>query len=222
MVLVVLVGLTLLLGGCMQIRADLDLVGPDRLEMSWHINSRSGRTLPWQSNFQAAVRDQEPNWTQTFLRDGELNLTSRPLNAETAARLMADTVERAGRSAGLSLPPPDLSMHERNWLIGVQQNLTLNLDLTEIVSLPNDSLSVTIGPSTDLRHVSSVPIPARLEEQRILWPLAQGEVNHLELHRWQWSRLGLGGLAILGLLLVSTLLQAIRQSLGFGYPQLPS
>ncbi|WP_186596649.1 DUF3153 domain-containing protein [Synechococcus sp. PROS-7-1] len=221
-VLVVLVGLTLLLGGCMQIRADLDLVGPDRLEMSWHINSLSGRTLPWQSNFQAAVRDQEPNWTQTFLRDGELNLTSRPLNAETAARLMADTVERAGRSAGLSLPPPDLSMHERNWLIGVQQNLTLNLDLTEIVSLPNDSLSVTIGPSTDLRHVSSVPIPARLEEQRILWPLAQGEVNHLELHRWQWSRLGLGGLAILGLLLVSTLLQAIRQSLGFGYPQLPS
>ena len=221
-VLVVLVGLTLLLGGCMQIRADLDLVGPDRLEMSWHINSLSGRTLPWQSNFQAAVRDQEPNWTQTFLRDGVLNLTSRPLNAETAARLMADTVERAGRSAGLSLPPPDLSMHERNWLIGVQQNLTLNLDLTEIVSLPNDSLSVTIGPSTDLRHVSSVPIPARLEEQRILWPLAQGEVNHLELHRWQWSRLGLGGLAILGLLLVSTLLQAIRQSLGFGYPQLPS
>ena len=222
MVLVVLVGLTLLLGGCMQIRADLDLVGPDRLEMSWHINSRSGRTLPWQSNFQAAVRDQEPNWTQTFLRDGELNLTSRPLNAEAAARLMADTVERAGRSAGLSLPPPDLSIHERNWLIGVQQNMTLNLDLTEIVSLPNDSLSVTIGPSTDLRHVSSVPIPARLEEQRILWPLAQGEVNHLELHRWQWSRLGLGGLAILGLLLVSTLLQSIRQSLGFGYPQLPS
>lgn len=221
-VLVVLVGLTLLLGGCMQIRADLDLVGPDRLEMSWHINSLSGHTLPWQSNFRAAMRDQEPNWTQTFLRDGKLNLTSRPLNADAAARLMADTVERAGRFAGLSLPPPDLSMHERNWLVGVQQDLTLNLDLTEIASLPNDSLSVTISPGTDLRHVSSVPIPARLEDQRIVWPLVQREVNHLELHRWQWSRLGLGSLVILGLLLVSTLLQSIRQSLGFGYPQLPS
>lgn len=221
-VIVVLVGLTLLLGGCMQIRADLDLVGPDRLEMTWHINSLSGRTLPWQSNFRSAVRDPNPIWTQTTLREGELTLTSRPLNADTAARLMTDTVERAGRTAGLSLPPPDLSIHERNWLVGVQQNLSLKLDLTEIDSLPRDSLAVTIGPSTDLRHVNSVPVPARLEEQRLVWSLAPGEVNHLQLHRWQWSRLGLGSLVILGLLLVSTLLQSIRQSLGYGYPQLPS
>lgn len=221
-VLAVLVGLTLLLGGCVQIRADLDLVGPDRLEMSWHINSLSGSTLPWQNNFQAALRDQEPNWTATQGREGELNLTSRPLNTDTAAKLLADSVARAGRTAGLSLPPPSLSLHERNWLVGVQQNLTLNLDLTEITSLPRDSLLISIGPGTDLRQVSSAPIPARLDNQRIVWPLAQGAVNHLQWQRWQWSRLGLGGLGILGLLLISTLLQSIRQSLGFGYPQLPS
>lgn len=221
-VIVVLLGLTLLLGGCVQVRADLDLVGPDRLEMTWHINSLSGRTLPWQSNVRAALRDQQPHWSETHLQDGDLVLTSRPLNAQTAATLMADTIEQAGRTAGLSLPPPDLSMQERNWLVGVQQTLSLNLDLTEITSLPSESLSVSLGPGNDLRRVSSMPIPARLEQQRIVWPLAEGKVNHLQWHRWQWSRLGLGGLVILGLLLISTLLQSIRQSLGFGFPQLPS
>ena len=221
-VIVVLIGLTLLLGGCVQIQADLDLVGPDRIEMTWQINSLSGRTLPWQSNFRDAVSDLTPNWTETTLRDGALKLTTGPLNADKAAGLMADTVSRAGRTAGLSLPPPEFSLQERNWLVGVQQNLILNLDLTGMNSLPRDSLSITVGPGTDLRHVSGMPIPAQLQENRIVWPLTPGEVNHLQLHRWQWSRLGLGGLVILGLLLLSTLMQSIRQSLGFGYPQLPS
>ena len=134
---------------------------------------------------------------------------------------MRSSVDLAGRSAGLSLPTPDLSVRETNWLIGVQQDLSLRLDLTPLAEFPAGDLQITVNPVRDLNRVSSNPARSHVKGHVLLWPLSSGSVNELKIRRWQWSRLGLGSVVIGVLLLVSFLLQSVRLRLGFGYPELP-
>ena len=222
LVLTVLLGLTLLLSGCVRVKAEIDLAGPDRLAMSWRINSLSGHSLPWQQNFAKALRTEGLNWTVQKDRTGSLNLISPTLGSDQAARLMRSSVELAGRSAGVTLPKPDLSIVERNWLIGVQQQLNLRLDLSPLAEFPAGDLQVSITPVHDLQQVNSSPMTGRLKGDVLLWALDSGSVNQLQIRRWQWSPLGLGSVLIGLLLLLSFLLQSMRVRLGFGYPELPS
>ncbi len=222
LVLAVLLGLTLLLSGCVRVSAEIDLAGPDRVAMSWRINSLSGHSLPWQQNFAKSLRQQDLGWMVNQSREGSLNLISPTVGADRAATLLRSSVELAGRSAGLSLPAPDLSVVERNWLIGVQQQLSLRLDLSPLAKFPSGDLQVTITPVRDLKQVSSSPIKGRLQGNGLLWSLESGCINELQLRRWQWSPLGIGSLLIGLLLLLSFLLQSMRVRLGFGYPELPS
>ena len=222
LVLAVLLGLTLLLSGCVRVSAEIDLAGPDRLAMSWRINSLSGQSLPWQQNFARALRSEGLNWTVHQDRTGSLNLISPTLGADRAAMLMRSSVELAGRSAGVTLPTPELSVVERNWLIGVQQQLTLQLDLSPLADFPAGDLQVSITPVHDLKQVNTSPTKGRLQGEVLFWTLDSGSVNQLQIRRWQWSPLGLGSVLIVLLLLLSFLLQSMRLRLGFGYPELPS
>ena len=222
LVLAVLLGLTLLLSGCVRISADIELAGPDRLAMNWRINSLNGHSLPWQNNFERGLRSEGLSWTVKQDRSGSLNLTSAVLQSDRAAQLMRSSVELAGRSAGITLPTPDLSIAERNWLVGVQQQLNLRLDLSPLAEFPAGDLQIRITPVHDLQQVTSSPISGRLKGDVLIWTLDSGSVNQLTIQRWQWSPLGLGSVLIALLLLLSFLLQSIRVRLGFGYPELPS
>ena len=222
LVLAVLLGLTLLLSGCVRVSAEIELAGPDRLAMSWQINSLSGHSLPWQQNFAKALRSEGLSWTVNQGRTGGLTLISPTLGAERAAALMRSSVELAGRSAGLTLPTPELSVVERNWLIGVQQQLTLQLDLSPLAEFPAGDLQVSITPVHDLRKVNTSPMKGRLQGDVLRWSLESGSINQLQVKRWQWSPLGLGSVLIGLLLLLSFLLQSVRLRLGFGFPELPS
>ena len=222
LVLTVLLGLTLLLSGCMRVTAEIDLAGPDRLAMSWQINSLSGHSLPWQQNFAKALHSEGLIWTVQQDKTGSLNLVSPMLSSDQAAKLMRNSMELAGRSTGLTLPTPDLSIVERNWLIGVQQQLNLRLDLSPLAEFPAGDLQISITPIHDLERVSSTPITGRLKGNVLLWTLDSGCVNQLQIRRWQWSPLGLGSVLISQLLLLSFLLQSMRVRLGFGSPELPS
>ena len=222
LVLAVLLGLTLLLSGCVRVSADIELAGPDRLAMNWRINSLNGHSLPWQNNFERGLRSEGLSWTVKQDRSGSLNLTSAVLQSDQAAQLMRSSVELAGRSAGINLPTPDLSIAERNWLVGVQQQLNLRLDLSPLAEFPAGDLQIRITPVHDLQQVTSSPISGRLKGDVLIWTLDSGSVNQLTIQRWQWSPLGLGSVLIALLLLLSFLLQSIRVRLGFGYPELPS
>ena len=222
LVLAVLLGLTLLLSGCVRVSAEIDLAGPDRLAMNWRINSLSGHSLPWQKNFERALRSEDLPWTVKQDRTGSLNLTSPVLQSDQAARLMRSSVELAGRSAGLTLPTPELSVVERNWLVGVQQQLTLQLDLSPLAEFPGGDLQVSITPVQDLKQVNTSPTRGRVQGDVLRWSLESGSINQLQLKRWQWSPLGLGSVLISLLLLLSFLLQSVRLRLGFGFPELPS
>ena len=223
LVLTVLVGLTVLLSGCVRITADLSLPGPDRVEMAWSIDSRSGLTLPWQDAFSRELRAMHLPWKIRTSENGHLEVKAPIQNSEDAAALLSQTVEAAGQTAGLVLPAPTLTLDERNWLIGLQQDLLLELDLSALESLHDLQLAVRLGEKASLRSLQSSPASTSKNAQgQLVWPLTIGVRNRLQWSLWRWSRLGLGGLAILALLVVTASLQRLRLLMGFGYPELPS
>ena len=80
LVITVLVGLTLLLSGCVRITADLSLPGPDRVEMAWTIDSRSGLQLPWQDAFSQELRARHLPWNIRNAGNGHLEVKAPTQN----------------------------------------------------------------------------------------------------------------------------------------------
>ncbi|KMM18002.1 DUF3153 domain-containing protein [Synechococcus sp. GFB01] len=221
-VLVVLAALAFLLGGCMQVRAELQFHGPGRLQVAFEQHAPGGRPTPWQRQFSAGLKRQgltpvgnaaEPRWQ------------SEVLPARDALDLLARNLEQAARLAGVSLPPPVLELRERNWLVGVRQQLSVELDLQGIEPLPGLEVRLDLEPLHLWAVRLAEPEAAALADDqpgRVLWPLRAGALNRLKVASWRWSPLGLGSLLIgLALLLVS-LLARLRLALGFGLPELPA
>jgi hypothetical protein len=223
LVITVLIGLTLLLSGCVRITGDLSIPGPDRVEMAWTIDSRSGLKLPWQDAFSRELRAMHLPWKIRNSGNGHLEVKAPPQNSEEAAALLSQTVEAAGRSAGLVLPAPSLSLEERNWLVGLEQELLLELDLSALENLNELQIAVRLGNQASMRRLESSPSVANKNAKgELIWPLTIGMQNRLQWSQWRWSPLGLGSVVIVALLVLTASLQRLRLLMGFGYPELPS
>ncbi|MGB1774838.1 MAG: DUF3153 domain-containing protein, partial [Synechococcus sp.] len=142
------------------------------------------------------------------------------LPATTVARQLQELVEAAATAAGFPSPAVELTLNERNWLIGVRQTLTLHFDLTEVPEIPGLQLALQLPDAA--RVVTADPSPSRREQEAPSWVLHPGQDHHLQLSSWRWSSLGLGSVLIPLLLGLSLSLQAVRRQLGFGFPELPS
>ena len=225
LVAIALLLITVLLGGCVQLETSLNLPSPGRLQLTQTSLSATGRPLPWQQQLAVALR-------QTPLRisanHGRQTLTAPVLPAPDALALLGSSLQQGARLAGVSLPEPQLSLQERNWLLGVRQQLLLELDLRQLQPLPGLSLTVQLEPMRPRAVRLAEPLPAvasvsgRAQSPRLRWSLQPGALNRLELSCWRWSRLGLGGLAIALLLVLVSGLQRLRLAAGFGLPQLPA
>jgi hypothetical protein len=144
------------------------------------------------------------------------------LPAADAFRGLGETLAEAAGLADLSLPPPLIAFQERNWLLGVVQRLSLEIDLRDLPPLPGLSLSIDLAPLAAGAVERAEPRPVEpLPQHRLRWPLEPGQRNALAMHTWRWSPLGLGA-ATIGLLLpLVFFLQRLRRQLGFGLPELP-
>lgn len=224
--LLVAVLLATLLGGCMELRTDLRFHGAGGLQVSHALAAASSSPTPWQRRFAAAL---EPlRFAIVHPRD-PLELRTPVLPAQQALASLGASLEEAAALAGLRLPPPRLELRERNWLVGVQQRLSVELDLADVPDLPGLSLRWRLYPLTPsavrrAEPLAVVPAPrARAQERAVVvWPLAPGRSNRLEVAVWRWSPLGLGSGAIALLLLLVLVLQRQRLRLGFGPPGLPA
>ena len=225
LVAIALLLITVLLGGCVQLETTIQLPSPGRLQISQTSLSATGQPLPWQQQLAVALR-------QTPLRitadHGRQTLTAPVLPAADALALLGSSLQDAARLAGVSLPEPQLSLQERNWLLGVRQQLVIELDLRQLQPLPGLSLTVQLEPMRPRAVRLAEPLPAvasvsgRAQTPRLRWSLQPGALNRLQLSCWRWSRLGLGGLAIALLLVMVSVLQRLRLAAGFGLPQLPA
>jgi hypothetical protein len=216
--------LTLLLGGCVQIHAQLRFGAPGRLQLSEQLSAPPGQPPgPWQAQYADALRRQGLQPVKGTGLGERLQGPMQP--AEQTLSLLRASILSAGRLAGLSLPEPTVQWQERNWLLGVQQRLLLELDLRDADPVPGleASLDIPALPARAVREASPAPVQSQPGSAAGLrWPIRLGAINRLELACWRWSSLGIGAAAIAGALLLVLVLLALRQRLGFGWPELPA
>lgn len=225
--LLTLLLLASLLGGCLQVRSELVFEGPGRLQLSHELRSPGGRPTPWQERFAQALQQAGLPFRREDQPQGQ-RLSTPVLPASETLAALGESLRQAAALADVELPPPDLSLRETNWLVGVHQQLALDLDLGSLDPLPSLLLELRLSPVRARAVRLSLPLPAQALPRRhgraasVVWPLQAGVRNQLRLSCWRWSPLGLGGVLIgLGLAVV-LLLQRIRLKLGFGLPQLPA
>ena len=204
LVIAVLLGLTLLLSGCVRIEADLELRGPDRLALTWDVQSSQTRAVPWQEQLERDLHRQVPGLKIVEAGPGHQRISSGVVSSHDLAEQMATVVAVAGQAAGVTLPPPLLKLEERNWLLGVQQHVQLILDLSDLPEIPGLDLQLS------------------LNHGRVESTAHSGSITEVSWQGWRWNPLGLGGVVILMLLISSMVLQVVRRKLGFGFPELPS
>ena len=228
LVAVALLALTVLLGGCVELDASLRFGAPGRIQLSQSSVSPTDRPLPWQRQLAEALRHTPFKVRQDH---GRQSLTAPMLPAAEALALLSQTLETAAQLAAVDLPPPQLSLRERNWLLGVSQELSIAIDLRGVQFLPGLQLGLNLEPFqpravrlAEPLAVEPVPGPQGRRDagRRLHWPLQPGALNRLEARSWRWSRLGLGSLAIALLLALVLLLQRLRLLAGFGLPELPA
>lgn len=219
LVAIALLALTVLLGGCVDLETRLSFPAPGRLQLSQISRSSTGEPLPWQRQLAASLQGTPFRAQQAH---GLLSLKAPTLPADQALQLLTATIEQAAALAAVPLPPPELSLQERNWLVGVHQELRLAVDLRALESLPGLTLMVELEPFRPRAVRLAAPQPALAQQGRLRWRLQPGTLNRLELRCWRWSRLGLGALLIVLLLAGVAVLQRLRLLAGFGLPELPA
>ena len=224
-VAVLLLLITALLGGCVDLETSLHFTAPGRLQISQTSQSSTGHPLPWQRQLAAAL--QPTPWT---LRQdhGQLTLRAPAMPARQALDLLTATFEQGAALAAVDLPTPQLSLQERNWLLGVRQQFRCSLDLRGLQALPGLDLTLALEPLPQraIRRAEPLPVqplpPHQGRPSTLVWHLQPGALNQLEVSCWRWSRLGVGALVIALLLALVALLQRLRLAAGFGLPQLPA
>lgn len=225
----VLLLLTVLLGGCMEVRTELDFKGPGRLQIAHQLVSAGAHPPPWARQFSQILQSQGFRPAPTTAAppapgDWQQRLQSPVLAASRALELLAGNLRDAAQLAGVTLPAPQVQLQERNWLVGVRQTLELEVDLRQVQPLPGFSAAVELSPAGSGAVQRADPEPAQDLQGRhaLRWPLRFGARNTLTLTCWRWSGLGLGGLLIAAALVLVLALERLRRLLGFGLPELPA
>ena len=221
LLVVLLTVLALLLGGCGSIRSELHVHGPGRLQVRHQLDRGAGAMPSWQQQWAHQLAQQ--GWQQQRLGQ-TLSLSTPVLPSRQALDRLGDSLVLAARLGGVTLPRPALRLYSRNWLIAVNERIGLELDLSQLPPWIDADLELILQPLSLAAVKASGPEmvqPLPQQPDTLLWRLRSGSLNQLELQLWHWSPLGLGGLLIAALLLLSLALQRLRRQLGFGWPELP-
>lgn len=227
----ILLVISLLLGGCVQVRAELRFGAPGRLQLVEQLSPGEGQPAgPWQRQFAGQLQTLGLRPLSASGPGAEVvRLEGAMQPAALALDTLASSAQGAAKLAGMVLPPPQLHWQERNWLVGVRQQLAIDLDLRAAAGVPGVEVSLDLLPLSPRAVRRALPEPVQVLQARptqpgpqLRWPLRLGERNQLELSCWRWSPLGLGAVAIALVLLLVLLLARVRQRLGFGWPELPA
>ncbi len=221
LVIAILIGLTILLSGCVKITTEINFLGPDRVGLDWKISSYSLQKLPWQKEFEDSLRHSKVKLQFQNTPNGSQSITAPSLTSEQANSLLQSTFSSAAEVSGIKLEQPNLKLSESNWIIGIQQVFQLDIDLEALPEIPRLNLSVVINPTSINQKVQTSPIIYDSSQGEIYWPLQPGKLNQLKIYRWQWNWLALGTLGAIMLMAISLILQSIRHKLGFGFTELP-
>ncbi|KGG16461.1 MULTISPECIES: DUF3153 domain-containing protein [unclassified Prochlorococcus] len=213
--------LSIFLSGCVKFTTKIEMKGADHMTMNWDIESNSNRLLPWQEDFQSSLKKLQPRLEIETYEDGKQRVSSPVLSSRDANTLFKDTIAIAAELSDFQVPKSNLNLVEKNWLIGIEQHLNLDIDLRQLPEIPGLNLTISIKSASSKTLPKSQPIAVTLENNYIKWILQQGSMNTLSLVQWHWSQLGIGTIVIILIMILSIIIQNLRLQLGFGFPELP-
>ncbi len=221
LVLAVLIGLTFLLSGCVRITTEINLPTPNRVNFRWYIDSQRDRPTNWQFALEESLNKLSNKLQSIDRSKGTQIITSKTQNPTDSKLFLNEIITLAGKTAGITINPTELTLKEQNRIIGIQQELDLKIDLRELPNYPKLELLLVVNPKFQQSIKGIEPIKRNLKPNNSRWELNPGEINYIRARYWRWSIIGLGSIILITLLIGSFILQRIRTELGFGFPQLP-
>ena len=212
--------ITFLLSGCVNISTDLRVSGSDRLKISLDIDTISGKSIPWQVEFENNIT-QEHIDLKVQVKENKQHFESPTIRFKEANELLKKIASAASKTSGFNITKPEIITHNRNWIIGTKQNLKIYFDLRNIPKVPGVKLNLTMHDIGKKNNLKTKPLEATLRKELILLPLEIGQVNQLEVSFWKWNPISIGIVLIISITLMSIFLQRFRLKLGLGFPELP-
>ncbi len=212
--------LTFLLSGCVDISTNLSVTGPDRLKISLDINSNSGESIPWQMEFEDNLTKKHSILRlETF--ENKQHFESPAIRFEEANRLLQEIASVASETSGFKINKPEIITNNKNWIVGTRQNFKIYFDLREIPKIPGLKINIIINEVVNKKIFKSQTLQPSYKKGLTYFPLDIGEINQLEISNWEWNQLSVGIIWIIALILLSLSLQKFRLQMGFGFPELP-
>ena len=218
--LLIILLLTFLLSGCVDISTNLSVTGPDRLKISLDIDSNSGESIPWQMEFEENL-SKKHSILKLQTHEDKQHFESPTIRFEEANKLLQEIVAVASKTSGFSINKPEIITHNKNWIIGTSQNFDIYFDLREIPKIPGLKLNIVINGIGNKNNFRTKPLEPTFNQGLTSFPLEIGQINQLEISNWKWNQISVGIILIIALTLLSLSLQRIRLQMGFGFPELP-
>ena len=218
--LLIILLLTLLLSGCVDISTNLSVTGPDRLKISLDIDSNSGKSIPWQIEFKDNLT-KENSILRLQANEDKQHFESPTIRFEEANRLLQQITSVASKTSGFNINKPEIITNNKNWIIGTSQNFKIYFDLREIPKIPGLKINIIIHDVGNKNNFKTKPLEPTAKKGLTYFPLVIGQINQLEISSWKWNQISVGIIFIIALTLLSLSLQRFRLQMGFGFPELP-
>ena len=218
--LFVILLLTFLLSGCVDISTNLSVTGPNQLRFSLDIDSNSGELIPWQMEFEDNLKKED---SILRLQSGEINqhFESPTIRFQEANKLLQQIASATSKTSGFNINKPEIITNNKNWIIGTNQNFKIYFDLKEIPKIPGLKVNIIIHDVGNKNNLKTKPLEPTFKNGSAFFPLEIGQINELEISSWKWNQISVGIILIIALTLLSLSLQRFRLKLGFGFPELP-
>ena len=218
--LLIILLITFLLSGCVDISTNLSVIGSDRLKISLDIESISGKSIPWQKEF-ANNLAKENTIFKIQNKETKNHFESPTIFFKEGNQLLNQITSAAAKTSGFNINKPEIITTNRNWIIGSKQNLKVYFDLRELPKIPGLKLNLIMHNISNQNNFKTKPLKATFEKELTILPLEVGQINQLEVSYWKWNLISIGIILIISMVFISIFLQTFRLKMGFGFPELP-
>ena len=218
--LLIILLITFLLSGCVDISTNLSVTGPDRLKISLDIDSNSGESIPWQMEFEENL-SKKHSILKLQTHEDKQHFESPTIRFEEVNKLLQEIVLVASKASGFSINKPEIITNNKNWIIGTSQNFKIYFDLRGIPKIPGLKINIILHEVGNKNNLKTKPLQSTFKKGSTYVPLEIGQINQVEISNWEWNLISVGIILIIALTLLSLSLQRLRLQMGFGFPELP-
>ena len=212
--------ITFLLSGCVDISTNLSVTGPDRLNISLDIDSRSNQLTQWQRQFSENL-SKENSVLKIKTEGTKQHFESPTIRFEEINELLEQISSVVSKTSGFDIKRPEIITNNRNFLIGSRQHLKIYFNLEDLPKIPGLNLNITMHNIGKKNNLRTTPLEPTYKNGSMLLSLKIGQINQMEVFYWKWNKISIGLILIISLTLLSISLQRSRLNMGFGFPELP-